>query len=312
MNYTITGTKNHVKRINTPFSYFGSKNRLASKLCQHLPPHHCWVEAFCGSAALTLAKPPALIEIINDLDNDIINLFEQLKNNHEELCRLIALTPYAAQELVEARKEAKGLNDLERARIFLVQAMMSVNAVFGKAKGGFSFSDSYTRNNKEARVSRWYNLPDRLASVAERLRSVRVENRDGRELLKKFVNRPATLMYLDPPYLADRVRGYNVDACDLAFHEELLEVANKANCMLFISGYESALYNAILSHKNGWSQKTIAVNTKGTNGTTQARREVVWMNKHFTNALEKNQVPISLTQEEKRDRNVNPERDQDP
>lgn len=106
---TRNTTEKHNKRINTPFSYFGSKNRLASKLWQHLPPHHCWVEAFCGSAALTLAKPPALIEIINDLDNEIVNLFEQLRNNHEELCRLIALTPYAAQELVEARKETATL-----------------------------------------------------------------------------------------------------------------------------------------------------------------------------------------------------------
>jgi len=306
--HTITTTEKYTKRIHPPFSYFGSKNRLASKLCQHLPPHHCWVEAFCGSAALTLAKPPALIEVINDLDNEIFNLFEQLKNNHEELCRLIALTPYAAQELVEARKEAKGLNDLERARVFLVQSMMAVNAVFGKAKGGFSFSDSYTRNNKESRVSRWYNLPDRLFKVAERLRSVRVENRDGRALLKQFVNRPATLMYLDPPYLADRAHGYKVDACDSDFHEELLELANKAGCMLFISGYESELYNTILSHKNGWSKKTITVNTKGTNGTTQDRREVVWMNKHFTSALEKNRVPVSLTQAEIKDRHVNPER----
>ena len=115
-------------------------------------------------------------------------------------------------------------------------------------------------------------------------------------------------MYLDPPYLADRAHGYKVDAYDSAFHEELLELAGKAGCMLFISGYESGLYNTILSHKNGWSKKTIAVNTKGTNGTTQDRREVVWMNKHFTSALEKNRVPVSLTQAEIKDRHVNPER----
>ena len=66
------------KKINVPFGYFGSKNKIALQLCSDLPPHNCWVEAFCGSAALTLRKEAAPIEIINDIDGDIINLFRQL------------------------------------------------------------------------------------------------------------------------------------------------------------------------------------------------------------------------------------------
>src|SRR5689334_22972518 len=92
--------KAHVK---TAFGYFGSKSRLALQLCNELPPHNAWVEVFCGSAALTLAKKPAPIEVINDLDHEIVNFFEQLRKNHEELCRLISLTPYSRAELAQAR-----------------------------------------------------------------------------------------------------------------------------------------------------------------------------------------------------------------
>ena len=59
----------------TPFGYFGSKQRLASMITEMLPPHYAWVEVFCGSAAVTLTKKPAPIEVINDIDNNIINLF---------------------------------------------------------------------------------------------------------------------------------------------------------------------------------------------------------------------------------------------
>src|SRR5580704_9654321 len=104
------------KNTNTAFGYFGSKKRLALELCEHLPPHHAWVEMFCGSAALTLAKPAAPIEIINDLDKEIINFFEQLRNNETALCRLIALTPYAREELHAARTPESKPSDLERAR----------------------------------------------------------------------------------------------------------------------------------------------------------------------------------------------------
>jgi len=82
--------------------------------------------------------------------------------------------------------------------------MMAVNGVFGKEKGGFSYSQSYSRNERDARVNRWYNLPDRLSEVVERLRDVRVDNRDAIELLEMFFEKTCYLMYIDPPYLADR------------------------------------------------------------------------------------------------------------
>src|SRR6185295_8273464 len=78
----------NISKINTPFGYFGSKNKIALKLCADLPPHMCWVEAFCGSAALTLAKRRAPIEVINDIDGEIVNVFKQLRNHQDELCRL--------------------------------------------------------------------------------------------------------------------------------------------------------------------------------------------------------------------------------
>src|SRR4051812_23490909 len=102
-----------IKKVNTPFGYFGSKNKIALQLCNHLPPHSCWVEAFCGSAAITLAKRKAPIEVINDIDGEIVNVFKQLRDNQEELCRLISLTPYAKQELEDARKSCISDGELE-------------------------------------------------------------------------------------------------------------------------------------------------------------------------------------------------------
>ncbi|MFT3895311.1 MAG: DNA adenine methylase [Anaerolineales bacterium] len=296
------------KKIAPPFGYFGSKNKLALKLCENLPPHNCWVEAFCGSAALTLAKPPAPIEVINDIDNEIINLFAQLRNNHDELSRQIELTPYASQELVNARIKNANDSDLERARKFLVQSMMAVNGIFGEERGGFSFSDSYSRNQREARVNRWNNLPERLAKVVERLKNVRIENKDAIALLENYVDRPATLVYLDPPYLGERTNGYNIDANDENFHKALLELVNRANCMVFISGYENELYKSLLTSKMGWSKKTITTETKDSTGKSHPRTEVVWMNGNFIKAAKLQQLPLRLTAVEKNLRKVNPER----
>jgi DNA adenine methylase len=42
--------------------------------------------------------------------------------------------------------------------------MMTVNGASGTDSSGFSFSDSYVRGGREARVNRWYQLPERRAS----------------------------------------------------------------------------------------------------------------------------------------------------
>ena len=185
------------KKITPPFGYFGSKSRIALQLCDKLPIHNCWVDVFCGSSSVTLAKSPAPIEIINDINSDIVNLFKQLRDNHEELSKVISLTPYSHEELNLARIKSDNDDDLERARKFLIQSMMAINGVFGSERGGFSSSNSYSRNGKEARVNRWNNLPDRIEKVVTRLKNIRIENKDAIALMEKFERRPATLMYLE-------------------------------------------------------------------------------------------------------------------
>ena len=291
-----------------PFGYYGAKLRLASRIVSSLPPHNAWVEAFCGSAALTVAKKAAPIEIINDLDDEIVNLFQQLRDNSEALCRAIALTPYARSEFLATRDSEQPSDTLERARRFLVATMMTVNGAYGRTGAGFSFSQSYERQGKEARVNRWYNLPERLALVVERLRKVRIENKDARELLEMFSDRPATLIYLDPPYFVKRQHKYVIDAEDESFHKELIEGCLRARCMILISGYDSPLYHSLLVQKKGWTRETIQTKTRDTSGKDYDRTEILWKNPLFMKALRSGRVPIRLSAKERKLNKINPPR----
>ena len=296
------------QRLLAPFGYYGAKQRLASRLVAELPPHTAWVEAFCGSAALTLAKKPAPIEVINDINGEVVNFFRQLRNNPSEMQQLLRLTPYAREELIRARLPVAELTDIERARRFFVSAMMAINGSFGEAIGGFSFSNSYTRRNMEARVSRWKSMPNYLELVAERLSQVRIESKDAIELFGNFIKRPATLVYFDPPYLANRQRGYDHDQCSEEFHERLLKMVIKAKCMVFLSGYENDLYNDYLTRANGWRKRKIKTTTRGHNGKDAEREEIVWCNKQYSDALKSGRIPVRLSAKERRNKKVNPER----
>lgn len=290
------------------FGYFGSKLRIARKLCDELPPHNAWVELFCGSAAMTLAKKPAPIEVINDVNDEIVNFFLQLRDHGTQLRKLISLTPYSRKEFDLARTPLNNLSDLERARRFFVAAMMAINGTFGADAGGFSFSNSYTRNGMEARVNRWNSMPEYLESVVRRLKQVRVEKRDALTLFDTFKNRPATLVYFDPPYLCQRHRGYDHDQNTLEFHEQLLSQIIKAKCMVFISGYHSDLYQSYLSPELGWTKDVIKATTKGHNGKSFERQEVIWFNRAYSDAKLLGQVPVRLNKKELSNWKVNPER----
>ncbi|MBW3596895.1 MAG: DNA adenine methylase [Planctomycetes bacterium] len=290
------------------FAYYGAKQRLARQIASMLPRHNAWVEGFCGSAALTLAKPAAPIEVINDLDGEIVNVFRQLRDHSDALCRLVALTPYSSEEFECCRKADPSAPPLERARRFLVRTMMIVNGSVDGTKNGFSYSQSYARQHREARVNRWYNLPDRLKAVVERLRGVRIECRDARELMEAFVDRPATLVYLDPPYFTKRRHGYVIDAKDEDFHRALLQVCLDSRCMILLSGYDNKLYRSLLTKKAGWSAHKIETHTRDTTGKDYARTEVLWTNVVYTRALESGRVPIRLSKKERADGKINPQR----
>lgn len=294
--------------IKAPFGYYGCKQRLSARILKELPPHNAWVEVFCGSAALTLAKSPAPIEIINDINGDIVNFFRQLRQNTSQLEKLIRLTPYSREELERSRIPEPNLSELEKARRFFVQAMMAINGSFGEAKGGFSFSNSYSRDGREARVSRWNSSMDYLEKVARRLRRVRIENQDALKLFRDFEDRPASLVYFDPPYLGDRMLGYDFDQPSFDYHELLLKAIVKAKCMVFISGYQNDLYDHYLNPSKGWRKRIIATATRGNNGKNARREEVIWLSPSYQKASETGHIPIRLSKHERRFKKLNPRR----
>jgi DNA adenine methylase len=237
----------------------------------------------------------------------------ELRTNSSELLRLIELTPYAREEFEDVYRKNGSENGLEGARRFLVASMMTVNGAIGSngagvRHSGFSYSQAYARNGQEARVNRWNALPSRLSKVVERLKHDRIEKSDALDLFAMFLKRPATLVYLDPPYLMDRDHKYKIDANDEGFHKKLLEMCCSAKCMVLVSGYENPIYDSHLTRERGWKRVEIETHTRDTKGKDLARTEVLWQNKFFVKAAKTGRVPIRLSKIEKANNKINPVR----
>lgn len=88
--------------------YPGSKWSIADWIIRFFPEHHSYLEPFFGSGAVLFNKPRSHIETVNDLDGNVVNLFECIQKDPERLAREIYLTPYSREVYEKAFREVPG------------------------------------------------------------------------------------------------------------------------------------------------------------------------------------------------------------
>jgi len=250
--------------------YPGSKWNVAKELINILPAHKSYVEPYFGSGALFFTKKPAAIETINDLDNEVINLFSCIKEDAQQLARLVAVTPYSREVYDSQYEPTKEYTDnFERAAGFLIKCWQGQGFRTNQYMAGWK-SDVQGRESMYS-LWNWYRLPAWILEIAERLRMVQIENRPALEVIRRF-DYPDVLQYLDPPYMPSVRAGkqYSHEMNEEA-HEELLQTIVKSKAKIIISGYDNPLYNSYLS---GWEKLSF----KGNAQYGKERTEVCWMN----------------------------------
>ena len=259
--------------MNSLFPYVGGKCRWLKGWISQFPPHNRYVSVFGGSGTDILFKPPSTHEVFNDLDADITNLFRVLRSDRDELIRLVTHTPARSrQTYCDAVDLLRSTNtpSIERAWAFLVTSHQSLRTKHPRLHGYSGYSAMMTRVRS---ISCWLRLSETIQQVANRLKNVRLESMDFREVLKKY-DGPDTFFFVDPPYHPDTRN------CDLYQHEmsrsdhsDLLRLLNSVKGKVWLCGYDCNLYKTELCH---WRKQTHQSRTPHANWTE--RTEVVWRN----------------------------------
>ena len=256
--------------------YYGGKFYLLPYLLRVIPKHVCYVEVFGGGGYLLLNKKRSRVEVYNDINGDIVNLFRVLRDDGEELIRRLKYTPYSRQLVEEIRTRTEFADDIERAWAYFILLNQTFNAK-GRI-GGFAYGR--VKNHASA----FKNLVDKLNEIVERLRGVVIENLDWQECMDRYESEN-TFVYLDPSYPPETRVDKNVYDYELTRedHIKLRDYIKNWEGKICLSTYPSDIYEELANE--GWYKLEIRVSKwsrvlrKDQKGNKKSQAtEVLWMN----------------------------------
>ncbi|OJH83072.1 DNA adenine methylase [Serratia marcescens] len=181
--------------------WIGGKRRLAKHILPLFPAHTCYVEPFCGAAALYFLKAPSKTEVINDINGELVNLYRVVKHHLEEFVRQFkwALVSRQIFKWLQDTPE-ETLTDIQRAaRFYYLQKQ-----AFGGKVADHTFGTSTT----SAPRFNLLRIEEELSMAHLRLSRTVIEHMDWATCIERY-DRPHTLFYCDPPYWG--TEGYGVE-----------------------------------------------------------------------------------------------------
>lgn len=184
-----------MKIVEPFFTYMGNKLELADWIVPFFPKHKTYVEVFGGTYAIGLNKPKAQIEIYNDYNRGLANLFHIVRTRYDEFSEQLDKCIISEEWYKTFHKDHNTSDELEDAiRFFYVMSL----TFRGKFDGGFSYikSPGFTEilEKKQAIVK----------AIHERIKNVIVLNKNYVDVIVQN-NDAETLLYLDPPYVKTEV-----------------------------------------------------------------------------------------------------------
>lgn len=207
------------------FPWMGGKRRMAKHILPELPEHECYVEPFCGGAAIFFMKEPSRVEVINDSDGEVVNLYRVVANHLEELVRQFRWSLVSRKMFEWANMQAvQTLTDIQRAaRFFYLQQLC-----FGAKPTSRTFGTGTTRPPSLNLL----RIEEKLSEAHLRLARTTVEQLDWKECVRRY-DREHTLFYLDPPYW--ETAGYSPGPFSFDQYEAMAELAQTIKGRMVIS-----------------------------------------------------------------------------
>ncbi len=170
----------------------GNKRKLSKDLWGYFPKHKMRIELFFGAGGSFFYTPPSQYAILNDLDDDVTNLYTCLLENKEELINQIKIMPIS-QSLLKKWRTQSFEDPIMKALRFLLLSNFTYLGKGDTLRLGLD-------NSKK-------NLLNNIEPTFLKLQNCKITQYDFREVIKnisftkKVITKEESFVYLDPVYL---------------------------------------------------------------------------------------------------------------
>lgn len=213
--------------LKPPISRMGGKSQLRNRIIKMIPQEHlCYVEPFFGAGWVFFGKEESKVEVINDVDKELINLFKMIKHHSEEIERLLEYEISSRDSFNDYKNmDVKSLTEIQRA----IRFIYIISQSFASKGGTYGYGTT-------SRPSPQIFNTNTLVYLKERLRNTYVENLDYKKIFEKY-DRKHTFYFCDPPYL--ETDGYENEFSE-EDHKDLNNILNnvQGRFLLTINDHE--------------------------------------------------------------------------
>lgn len=216
------------KPMNSPFRYAGGKFYARKLIAEHLINTDVYCEPFAGGASVFFYKTKSRINILNDLDEDIMLVYEIIRDRVDEMIELLSTFKEPSKEAHSYYKnEYKPTNELEQAVRWYYLNRISYSGIMKFENMYFGYGDKYSMRPE--------NWPRQLLKNSAKLQGVELSSRTAIDIIDNLPNN--SLAFVDPPYFnADQDKFYT-KYFSRQDHLDLVECIrrNKDRLKLFIT-----------------------------------------------------------------------------
>lgn len=238
-------------KYEAPLTYYGGKKRITGEILPLIPQHRIYCEPFFGGGAVFFAKQPSYLEIINDHNENLINFYEQVQNNFEELATAIGNTLHSESQYRRAVAIYNGLKPADCLTKAVSTWMVFNQSWDSSARAGWKFDIGTGGSHIARRLA--HARRNFCPWIKKRLQYVQISCRDALQVIRER-DSSDTFFYLDPPYPGanqGHYSGYSWD--DL---EELLTLLTAIEGKFMLSNYPSDMISKFSTDKK-WPTRKI-------------------------------------------------------
>ena len=191
--------------------YYGGKYTMSKRLVTMIPPHRRYFEVFAGGASMFFRKHKSEWNVLNDIDNDIVNLYISILKRFEEFKKYVYWYPRSRKLFIDFKHRIEDVDidipDPERAAQYFFVIRNAFNNMINNPFSKDCLWD--TKLIKELKVSK------------AKLNGTTIENLDFREFISRYEPRRGDFFYMDPPYVVADKKKYYRNNFDDDMHREL-------------------------------------------------------------------------------------------